>query len=132
LEGIADKASGDARVAIQTLRSASHLADCEMTGFIEERHVEEGFAKAQYIRREYRLRKLSVHHRMVYELVSEKKRISFNDLTGEYLKRCESKALAPVSKRSLYRYIETLQFMRLVRGQKMRSFGSSSVLELVE
>jgi archaeal cell division control protein 6 len=129
---IAGLSAGDARVAIQTLRSAAHLADCECTGFVEERHVLEGFEKAQHIRREYRLRKLTIHHRIIYDVVKERGKASMNEVLKEYCRRCIQQGLAPACNRSFYRYTETLRQTRLLRGVKARAFGSHTNLEVVE
>ena len=132
LERIARLSAGDARVAIQTLRSAAHLADSEALGFVEERHVEYGFQKAQELRREYRLRKLTVHHRVLYEIVKQKGRAAMGEVVRAYLERCKERNLPPVSKRCFNRYVEVLRRQRLLRGEKARVFGNVVHLEVVE
>jgi cell division control protein 6 len=132
LEKIAAMSGGDARVAIQTLRTAAHLADGEFSGFIEERHVDEGFSRAQGIRRDYKLRKLSLHHRIIYDIVKERGSARLGEVADEFRKRCAAQKVEPVSSRSFYRYAETLRYLRLVRGERIRAFGGHSRLEVVE
>jgi Cdc6-like AAA superfamily ATPase len=129
---VAALSGGDARVAIQTLRTAAHLADGECSGFIEERHVEEGFGRTQEIRREYKLRRLSLHHRLIYDIVKERKSAGLGDVAEEYRKRCAAQKTEPVSARSFYRYAEALRHLRLVRGERIRAFGGHTRLEVVE
>ena len=123
---------GDARVAIQMLRSAAHMADCEVTGFIEKRHVETGHEKAQTLKREQKLRHLGIHHRMMYEIVRKRGRIGTRRLAKEYRKLCTERKVAPVARRSFYRYIDAMQRLRLLRGERTRGFGSVTNLEVVE
>jgi Cdc6-like AAA superfamily ATPase len=132
LEKIAGMCGGDARLAIQTLRASAHLADSEACGYIEERHVLDGYARSQEIRREYRLRRLSVHHRLIYDVVRELGKANCREVAAEYRRRCAAQNLQPMAKRSFYRYCETLRQMRLIRGEKARAFGSLIDLEAVE
>ncbi len=132
VQRVAAMASGDARVAIQTLRSAAYTADCEATGFIRDEHIRAGFEKAQAIRRGYLLRKLTAHHRILYEIVLAKKKVTLGHLSQAYRERCAAEILQPVSQRSLLRYTDALKRLRLVRGEKARVFGNVTTLEAVE
>lgn len=132
LEKIAGMCGGDARVAIQTLRAAAHLADCEASGYIQEKHVQDGFARSQDIRREYRLKRLTVHHRLIFDIVREGGTVVAHKVFLEYRERCAQQGLQPIANRTFYRYVEVLRQMRLIRGERARAFAGTARLEAVE
>ncbi|MBN1460675.1 MAG: hypothetical protein JXA57_14160, partial [Armatimonadetes bacterium] len=132
LEQISAMSNGDARVAIQTLRSAAHMADSDARGFVEQKHVQAAFEKAQDLRRRYRLKKLTAHHRIIYDIVKERKKVTMREVEKEYNTRVKEYLMGPVSKRSFCRYIEVMKRMRLLRGDKSRVFGNVVQLEAVE
>lgn len=68
LRTIARLADGDARIAIQTLKNAAYLAERDNQEKIREHHVQRAWNSAKDLKKSYLLRKLTDHHRLLYEL----------------------------------------------------------------
>ncbi|MBI1742886.1 AAA family ATPase [Candidatus Acetothermia bacterium] len=107
LKMIAERAEGDARIAIQTLKRAAMLADRE-NDCIKPRHVETAFGRVKDLKRSYELKGMGEHHRLAYQIVSEKREVMTPELLDEYLRRCKVSGMRPVSRRSLGNYLKDI------------------------
>ena len=67
---IAELAEGDARVAIQTLRNAAMLAEKDGLEAIDMLRVHRAWRSAKDVKKTHLLRKLTDHHRLLYELIA--------------------------------------------------------------
>lgn len=132
LSRIASLAEGDARVAIQTLKNAAYNAENDLSSKIREKHIKEGYNSAKDIKKTYLLNKLTTHHRLLYDLVKERKTVNSGKLWKLYLERCTSLKKQPIALRTFSEYmnklieLDLLQWDRaLVRG-KVRIFKVSN------
>jgi Cdc6-like AAA superfamily ATPase len=132
LNEIALASSGNARVAIQTMRSAAHIAECEGQSVLKSHHVQEGIIAAQHIRREYKLNSLTPHHQLLYQVIKEEKNKCLFELEIGFRARCIERGLKPVSRRSFYRFSEALRKVKLVRGRKTMTFGLKTTVEAID
>jgi len=71
LEKIAELASGDARIAIQTLRSAAHNAERASKSEITEEDVEKGYEAVKEIKKKYELDKFTPHHKLIVRILKK-------------------------------------------------------------
>ena len=128
LNRIASLAEGDARVAIQTLKNAAYNAENDFSRIIKEKHIKEGYSSVKVLNKTYLLNKLSSHHRLLYELVKERKEVNSGELWKTYLTKCGELKKQPIALRTYSEYMNKLieldlvQWDRaLVRG-KVRTF----------
>jgi len=104
LERIADLAGGDARIAIQTLRRAANLSDRAGDAFLTDGAIDKAFSEMRDIRRQYALRTLTPHHRLIYDLIGAEKGLSAKELWSRYLKSARSYGIEPVALRTFRKY----------------------------
>lgn len=112
LETIADDASGDARVAITTLKLAAKHAERENAERITADHVESAFPNARREIRQKNLDSLTDHQRVVYDIIDEYDEIAPGDLYSEYRTRIED----PKSDRTVRNYLQKMQRYNLVKA----------------
>ena len=112
LEKIARLSKGDARIAIQTLKNAGDRADREGATRINPNHAKLGFSRAKSLRKTYRLKELTDHHRMIYELVKKNPNIISGELWGRY-----SRYKKPVARRTFTLYLTQLTNLGLIRSE---------------
>ena len=131
LDKIASLAEGDARVAIQTLKTSAYNAENDLSQKIREKHIREGYNSAKDIKKTYLLNKLTTHHRLLYDLVKERKTIHSGQLWKVYLEKCAELKKQAIALRTYSEYMNKLieldlvQWDRaLVRG-KVRTFKAS-------
>lgn len=120
LERIAQAAGGDARIAIQTLRAAAYLADKRQVPQITPEDIQEGLRISSHLRRNYFLRGLSEHHRLLYQLVQEEPGIENPRLWRRYLKEAGKRGMEPRQRRTVNHY---RQFMIQNRVLEERQLG---------
>lgn len=123
LEHIAGLAQGDARIAIQTLRSAANFAESDYIGFIEERHIEKGYGSTRDLKKFYVLKTLTEHHQLLFEIIKKKGKIISSDLRREYKEECRIKDWEPVAPRTFSEYCRQLMLYRLIDGKRARVRG---------
>ena len=111
---IAELARGDARIAIQTLRRAANLSDRGGDAFLVDEAIEAAFAEMRTIRKQYALRALTPHHRLLYNLVDGTPGVTAKELRDRYVQTARSYGLEPASGRSFRRYLLALVNLRLV------------------
>ena len=118
LQAIADLANGDARLAIQTLKSAAYLAERECRGEITCSHVRRAWNSAKDLKKTYLLRKLTDHHRLLYELVGKSKSILSGDLWRLYLRTCAARQMKPIAVRTFSDYCNKLADLGLIHAKR--------------
>lgn len=124
-------ASGDARLAIKTLRDASYWAVETGQSTVRERHVWQVWNRAKELNIEYHLGQLTDHHRLLYGLVRERPGILSGDLWRLYKRTCLSKRIQPIASRTYSDYCNKLVHMGLVKAKraaiqgKVREFSAA-------
>ena len=113
LETIADDASGDARVAIATLKLAARKAEREGADRITSTHVETAVPNARREIRQKNLESLTDHQRAVYDVIDECGEIAPGDVYHEYRNRVEN----PKSDRTIRNYLQKMQQYNLVTAE---------------
>jgi orc1/cdc6 family replication initiation protein len=104
LEAIADRAVGDAQVAIRTLREAAELASDGGAGSITPAHVEAALPAAEAVLRDQTLSNLTRHQRVLYEVVDEYGPARMGTVYERYADRVDE----PKSRRTVRRYLAKL------------------------
>jgi len=129
LKEIATLARGDARIAIQTLRNAACIAEKDNSKKIGLYHVKRGWNSARDIKKSYLLRKLTDHHRLLFELIKKEGKILSGDLWRLYLNTCNARNIRPIAVRTYSDYCNKLVELGLVQAKraaiqgKVREFG---------
>lgn len=118
LKEIVRVADGDIRVAIQTLKNAAYLAEKENTSSIEIEHVLKENNSTKKLKNNYILERLTVHHRIFYNLIKENKEILSGKLWEMYLKKCYSKKIKPVALRTYAKYLKKLIEVDLIKSER--------------
>lgn len=131
LDHIAGASDGDARVAIQTLRTAAYLAEKKKIPQIRQADIEQGLRDTSQLRRNYLLKTLSEHHRLIYELVRETPKIKMDRLWRVYLKAARSKGLDPMARRTVNHYRQYMVDQRLIKETQARGRRNARILEVI-
>jgi len=118
LRRIAGLANGDARIAIQTLKNAAYLAERDEHREIVAPHVKGAWNSAKELKKTYLLRKLTDHHRMLYELIARNSGILSGDLWRLYLKTCNARSVKPIAVRTYSDYCNKLVEIGLVHAKR--------------
>lgn len=127
LRTIAGLADGDARIAIQTLKNAACQAERNNHEQIGPAHVKEAWNSAKDLKKTYMLRKLTEHHRLLYELIAKKTVILSGDLWRSYLKRCNATNIKPIANRTYSSYCNKLVELGLVQAKRAAIQGKVRV-----
>jgi orc1/cdc6 family replication initiation protein len=130
LSRIAELAEGDARVSIQTLKNAAYNAENDSSKTIEEKHIKEGYNAAKDIKKTYLLNKLTTHHRMLFELVRERKEINSGELWEAYLERCKAQDKPAIALRTFSEYMNKLIDLDLMRWDRTLVRGKVRVFRI--
>jgi len=129
LELIADAASGDARVAITTLRIAARHAEQESVEQITAGIIESAVPEARQELRQKNIEALTPHQRAVYEVIEDHEEIAPGDLYQEYRNRVDD----PKADRTIRNYLNKLEQYNLItaegstRDRIYRCVGSNAV-----
>jgi len=115
---IARLAAGDARVAIQTLKNAAYLAEKANHEEISEPDVRQAWHSAKDLKRTYLLRKLTDHHRLLYELVVKNPGVLSGDLWRIYLRTCTGRKTKPIAVHTYSDYCNKLVELGLVQSKR--------------
>jgi len=124
LEQVADLATGDARIAIQTLKYAAFNAEKEGKSKIYIDNVKKGFEEVKDIKRKYMLEKLGEHHRLIYEIIKKNPRITSSKLISTYRDECERIGLKPKSSRTLSNYLSKLVALKHIKCERASVRGN--------
>lgn len=132
LRTIAGIAGGDARIAIQTLKNAAYLAERDDRKEIGSSHVKRAWNGAKDLKKTYLLRKLTDHHRLLYELVAKSKKVLSGDLWRLYLKTCNMKKIRPIAVRTYSDYCNKLVELSLVQAKRAAIQGKVREFSVVQ
>ena len=115
---MADLANGDARLAIQTLKNAAYLGERDDQGEIKACHVSRAWNSAQHINHSFLLRRLTDHHRLLYELIAKECRILSGDLWRLYQRTCKERRIEPIAVRTYSDYCNKLAHLGLIDAKR--------------
>lgn len=127
---IAELADGDARVAIQTLKTAAYSAENDLRGKIQEKDIKKGFNSSKDLKKTYLLNKLTTHHRLLYDLIKEKRTIHSGTLWKVYLERCAKLKKHPIALRTFSEYMNKLIELDLVQWDRALVRGKVRVFKV--
>jgi len=129
---IAKLAGGDARVAIQTLKNSALNAEHDLSDQIKDKHVREGFNSAKEMKKSYLLNKLSSHHRLLFDLVQEKKSIHSGQMWKAYQERCAKLKKQPIALRTFSEYMNKLIELDLIQWDRALVRGKVRIFKVSE
>ncbi len=109
---------GDARIAIKTLANAAYLAEKDSQEKIVSQHIIRAWNSAKEMKKTYLLRKLTDHHRLLYELITKNPKILSGDLWRQYLDLCKMKNIRPIAIRTYSDYCNELVKCSLVQSKR--------------
>ena len=130
LEKIASLSEGNARLGIQILKNAAYNAENEFAGSIKIKHINRGFVHARNFKKKAILNKLTAHHRLLYELVKERKEIQSGELWKAYLKKCRKLKKQPIALRTYSEYMNKLIELDLVQWDRALVRGKVRVFKI--
>jgi Cdc6-like AAA superfamily ATPase len=105
---------GDARIAIQTLRSAAQLSEQQSKTKIEIGNLSQGNDQARDVKRKYLLGKLSEHHQILLKIIRDKREIRSSRLRKSYLQLTEKNGIEPLAERTFNLYLKQLRELGFV------------------
>jgi len=117
LEKIIELADGDARIAIQTLRSVT----C---------NAEKGYETIKEIKKKYILETLTPHHRLIVDLLRNGREISSTEFYDMYRKRAMKLGLKAKSRRSFNNYIAELNKLGYIKVERAKNRGNVRLFSL--
>jgi len=129
LKAIADLSQGDVRIALETLKSAAEYAETEADK-IGIQHVHRGSKDAKVLQKEYALKKLTEHHRIIYRIIEDKSGILSGNLWSCYLETCRTTSLTPIARRTFSSYLQSLESLNLIMSEKASLKGKVRIFRL--
>lgn len=81
-------------------------------------HVSRAWNAAKDLKKTYLLRKLTDHHRLLYELITKNRGILSGDLWRLYLRNCNQKQVRPIAVRTYSDYCNNLMELGLVQAKR--------------
>lgn len=117
LHKIANRADGDARVAINALRIAAEKAEKEDKEEITEKILEDALPEAEKENKSKNIEKLNKHQKALYDAIEDEEEISPGDLYEEYEERIKEEGADPKVKRTLRKYLEKMTHYNLIRSE---------------
>lgn len=113
LHRIANRAEGDARVAINALRIAAEEAEADDLEKIEKSVVEEALPEAEEENKSKSVDKLNHHQEILYSIIEEEGEISPSELYEEYREEIDE----PKVERTLRKYLKKMDHYRLIESE---------------
>lgn len=129
---IAEIAEGDARIAIGSLRAAAELAEESRCARISLSAVEKRWMTVVSAKREQILNTLTLDHRILYEIVEQRRQILLTDLWNEYLRRCGRLERKPLASRTFSNYTNRLVEVGLLASERARVKGKVRLFRMTE
>ena len=85
---------------------------------VTTKHVQEAWNSARNHKKTYLLRKLTDHHRLLYELIARSPGVLSGDLWRLYLKKCHTRNLKPIAIRTYSEYCNRLNDIGLIQANR--------------
>lgn len=131
LKRIAQLSDGDARLAVQTLRSTAEWAEQEGISQIKVKHLTRVWNDVNKQPKEYLLASLTQDHRMLYNIIRRHGHVLSGDLREVYVKRCKRINRLPIAVRTFSNYVNHLAQSGLVSCERARVKGKVRLFSLV-
>lgn len=122
--------SGDARIALQILRSAAEWAEQQGTSHIEAQHITQVGNGMVEQPQESVIDSLTPDHRMLYDIVREHHEIDSVTLRQRYLDKCRTMARVPIAVRTFSKYVSRLIYARVITCESARLKGRARLLSV--
>lgn len=132
LVAISRQSQGDARIAIQTLGTASYLAEKRRVPRITREDIDEGLRKSRELRRLYAVGKLPDHQKLIYQVVEEAGKIETGKAWRRWVWRSKEKGLAPFTRRTFQHQKKKLVQQKLLEESQERGRGNRIFLRVVK
>jgi cell division control protein 6 len=129
LEKIVDLAGGDARIAIQLLRSSALIAEKANKNKITAEDVDKGYEEVKEIKKKYYLDRLP-HHKLIVEIVNRHAGITSTDFYEAYRREARKQGLNPQSTRTFSNYVSELIEMGYLKVDRARTRGNVRVFRV--
>ncbi len=129
IKRIAAVSSGDARVAIQTLRNAAESAQRKGHSKLTPSDVVDGWHDSQKPKSDQLLSHLTPDHRILYQLISQHQTVLSSTLWKDYRQHCKETARRPVATRTFSAYINQMVQRGLLTCERARVKGNVRLLK---
>jgi len=129
LEKIAASTSGDARIAINSLRIAAKAADDANTGRITEEHINKALPTAEKEVKKKSIDSLNEHQQIIYKIIKSTSDVKPSDLYSSYKKECEAKQMEPIKDRTIRKYLDKLVQYKLIIASGENKWRTYSIPE---
>lgn len=114
LERIAEASGGDARKALNILRSAAEAAKNQDSPKILDSHIEKAIPKTKSLETAKAVETLNTHQKILYGIIRSAKEIPASDLHAGHSKICLEKGMEPITERTVRKYLEKLESLNLI------------------
>jgi len=128
---IVELAAGDARVAIQTLRSAAYDAERTNKTKINEEDLDKGYEAVKEIKKKYELERLTPHHKLIVRILKKHGEISSTDFYNFYKRQAERQELKAKSSRSFNSYVTELIELNYIKVERAKVRGNIRLFKVV-
>ena len=126
---IAGLSRGDARTAIQTLRNAVEWADQGRASEVTPSDVAQVWHELSQPPRECILSSLTQDHRMLYDMICERREVNSARLRELYLEGCQRIRRKPIAPRTFTKYMIRLLQCGLVTCERARVKGQTRLFK---
>lgn len=123
LEKIVDLAGGDARIAIQLLRSSALIAEQANKSKITVEDVDRGYEEVKEIKKKYYLDRLP-HHKLIVEIVKKHAGIISSEFYETYRQEARKQGLNPQSQRTFSNYVNELIELGYLKFDRAKTRGN--------
>lgn len=120
---IADKAAGNARTAIQTLRIAAEKAEYDASEKITLELITAGFEEAEEKEKELLLGGLNADQKLIYDIAKKNPGKLSTELFERYMKKAEK----PVADRTFRKYVEEMLQRGVLKNLKVERGGAKTI-----
>jgi len=129
IKRIAGVCSGDARVAIQTLRNAAESAELAGRETMKPGDLIAGWHDTQQVKTSEQLAKLTDDHRILHRIVSQRRAILSTKLYQTYLQHCSRCNRKPIATRTFSAYVNQLARLPILSCERARVKGNVRLLK---
>jgi len=126
---IASLSRGDARIAIQTLRSAVEWAEEARASQVAPSDVAQVWHELTQPPRECILSSLTPDHKMLYDVIRERREVTSARLRELYLEGCQRLHRKPIATRTFTKYMSRLIQCGLVTCERARVKGQTRLFK---